>query len=221
MPEKITSKELQSILMNQRLRRMLAYEDPLWFCLVYLRHYFECPFAPFHKEMFHLIKHPEHRFIVMMAFRGSGKSTIMNLANALWSILGKPQKKFVLIMSQTQEQAKNHFGNIKTELMYNELLRSDFGPFTDNEADWKKTSLELEYHESRIMSVSVEQGVRGLKYGPNRPSLIICDDVEDSTPKGEMDRRSFYSYFTSEVMPLGDDKTKTIMLGNLVNKHSF
>jgi hypothetical protein len=222
MPEKINSEDLQKILVNQRLRRILAYEDPLWFSLVYLRHYFEFPFATFHMEMFHIIRCPGYRFIVIMAFRGSGKSTIMNLANVLWSILGKPQKKFVVVISQAQEQAKNHFGNIKDELMHNELLRKDFGPFTDNETDWKKTSLELEYHGSRIMSVSLEQRVRGLKYGRHRPDLIICDDLEDSlSVQIEVNRQVTLRWFTTEIIPALDDGARIIVLGNLLHKDSL
>ena len=220
MPKGIGLKNLQRILTNQRLRRNLAYEDPLWFSLIYLRHHFEHPFAPFHMEMFHIIRQPKYRFVAMMAFRESGKSTIMNMVNVLWSILGKPQKKLAVVMSQTQEQAKNQFGNIKDELVANELLREDFGPYAENEAEWKKMSLELEYHGSKILSVSLEQSVRGFKYHQHRPDLIVCDDIEDYAMEAA-DRPSPYSRFMSEVMTLGNSETKIFVLGNLISKHSF
>lgn len=164
-----------------------------------------------------MLKKPEHKFITIMAFRGSGKSTIMNMGAALWSILGAPQKQFVIIVSQTQEQAKNHFMNIKEELKTNELLREDFGPFADDEAEWKKMSLELIYHEAKIVSVSLEQSIRGIKYGMIRPDLIICDDIEDTgTAKDDIARASAWQKLTSEVLPLGSQGTRIIVLGNLV-----
>ena len=222
MSKGISSQNLREILANQKVRKQLAYENPMWFCLIYLRNCFKYPLAPFHLEMLHILKNPEYEFAVVMAFRESGKSTVMNMANVLWSVLGKPQKKFIVIMSQTQEQAKNHFTNLKNELKYNELLREDFGPFTDDESEWKKMSLELIYRESKIMSVSREQSVRGIKYDSLRPDLIICDDLEDSSARSdEMKRDELYVRFVSEILPLGSEHTRIIVLGNLICEDSL
>lgn len=218
----MTEKEIQQIMQNQKLRKHLAYRDPMWFALIYLRHHFQFPFAPFHKEMFHIIKEQRYELIVAMAFRGSGKSTILNMVTALWSILGEPQKKFAVIVSQTQEQAKNHFSNIKDELMNNELLREDFGPYTEDERDWKKTSMDLVYHESKILSVSWESSIRGIKYKSMRPDLIICDDLEDSSARIDKIKRDIlYSRFVSEILPLGSKDTRIIVLGNLICSESL
>src|SRR3989344_5383402 len=129
--EEISPEFIESIRSNQKLRQRVAFENPLWFSLLYLRHHFKYPFAPFHMEMFYLIQQTKANFIAVMAFRESGKSAILNMANVLWSILGKPGKKFVIIMSKTQEQAKNHFLNIKAELETNQLMKEDFGPFAE------------------------------------------------------------------------------------------
>ncbi len=86
-------KYIQKIWENKRVRQRLAFESPLWFSLLYLRHHFSYPLAPFHMEMFKVIEDSRYDFVVMMAFRGSGKSTIMNMAHVLWSVLGKPGKK--------------------------------------------------------------------------------------------------------------------------------
>ncbi len=209
--------DLNKIQNDEELRKRSAYEHPFWFSWIYLRHHVSCVPAPFHLEMFHLIESPTYSLVVVMAFRESGKSTVMNLANVLWSILGKPQRKFIVIVSKTQDQAKNHFANLKNELMTNELLRADFGPFTDNEVDWKKTSLELVYHGSKIMSVSLEQSIRGLKYGKIRPDLIIADDIEDvSMAQDDITRDRAWQRLMSEIMPLGSTGTKIVILGNLI-----
>ena len=222
MAKGISSQNLREILGNQKVRKQLAYENPMWFCLIYLRNCFKYPLAPFHLEMLHILKNPEYEFAVIMAFRESGKSTVMNMANVLWSVLGKPQKKFIVVMSQTQEQAKNHFTNLKNELKYNELLREDFGPFTDDESEWKKMSLELIYRESKIISVSREQSVRGIKYDSLRPDLIICDDLEDSSARSdEVGRDDLYVRFVSEILPLGSEHTRIIVLGNLICEDSL
>ncbi len=222
MKKALSKKELEAILANGNLRKRLAREDPMWFCLIYLRHHLEFPLAPFHMEMFHLLRQEEQDFIAVMAFRESGKSVIMNTANILWSILGRPQKKFAIVVSKTQEQAKTHFSNLKQELLHNELLRSDFGPFADDEREWKKTSLELLYHGAKIVSISMEQSVRGMKYGVLRPDLIVCDDIEDvSAAEEENKRDETLQRFASEILPLGSYGTRIIVLGNLICQESL
>ncbi len=213
---------LDKIQENKKIRQILAHDHPLWFSLLYLRHHFKYSLAPFHMEMFHIIQQEEYNFIAIMAFRESGKSTIMNTANILWSILGKPEKKFVIIISKTQEQAKNHFLNIKEELERNEPLIDDFGPFAESEDDMKRLSLELTYHGSKIMSVSYEQSIRGLKYGQFRPDLIICDDLEDISSVFERkESNALYERFQNEIIPIGSIGTRIIVLGNLLSENSF
>ncbi len=220
--EKITPEFLEKIRSNERIRRKLAYESPLWFSLLYLNHHFEYPFAPFHLEMYHLIQQTDCDFVAVMAFRESGKSTIMNTANVLWSILGKPGKKLVVIVSKTQEQAKNHFANIKAELENNELLKRDFGPFIEDRDDFKKLSLELIYHGSKIISIDRSQSVRGMKYGQFRPELIVCDDLEDiSSIFNQKESDEFYEQFQREIVPLGGLGARIIVLGNLLSENSL
>ncbi|MFA5050841.1 MAG: hypothetical protein WC499_01875 [Patescibacteria group bacterium] len=220
---KIDEKYIQKIWENKKVRQSLAFKHPLWFSLFYLRHHFTYPLAPFHLEMFHLIKHQEYEFIVMMAFRGSGKSTIMNMSNVLWSILGKPQKKFVIIISKTQEQAKNHFANIKSELENNKELKEDFGPFKESQDAWNRLSLELEYHGAKIISATRDQSIRGLRYRQFRPDLIILDEAEDTdlTADNNIDGKAFLQKFQDEIIPLGSNNTRIVVLGNLISKDSF
>ena len=207
---------------NSRLRQRLAFEHPLWFALIYLPHHFTYPLAPFHIEMFYLLWQNNWNFVVTMAFRESGKSTILNLTNALWSILGKPSKKFVVIISKTQEQAKSHYLNVRDELEKNELLKEDFGPFAENDNDLKRLSLELEYHEAKVMAVTREQSIRGLKFGVHRPDLIIGDDLEDTTSViNQQESEAFYKRFESEIIPAGNTDTRIVILGNLLSENSF
>ncbi len=220
--EKITPEFLEKIRSNERIRRKLAYENPIWFSLSYLNHHFEYPFAPFHLEMYHLIQQTDCDLVAVMAFRESGKSTIMNTVNILWSILGKPGKKLAVIVSKTQEQAKNHFANIKAELENNELLKKDFGPFIEDKDDFKKLSLELIYHGSKIISVDRSQSVRGMKYGQFRPDLIVCDDLEDiSSIFDQKESDEFYERFQREIIPLGGLGARIIVLGNLLSENSL
>jgi len=157
-----------------------------------------------------------------MAFRGSGKSTILNLSNVLWSILGKHQKKFVLIVSKTRIQSQSHFENIKQELEENELLKSDLGPFQASKEDWGAYTIEIPKYGAKIMCIGTNQNIRGLKYRNHRPDLIICDDIEDINSfaeRGEI--KTLYDWFMGELWSIGDEKTNIVVLGNLLNPSSI
>jgi len=73
-----------------------------------------------------------------MAFRGSAKSTILNTAFALWCVMGTPQKKHVVIASQTQQRAKDHLINARKEMENdnNKLMRENMGPYQETEDRW-------------------------------------------------------------------------------------
>lgn len=212
---------IKQILSDSRVRRAVTRRSHYWFFSVFLSNYIEFEIAPFQQEMFELTEGPD-KLVVVMAFRGSGKSTIMNLSYALWAILGVPQKKFILIVSKTQSQAKNHLQNIRDELAHNELLKQDLGPFESDDTNWGLSSLVLPKMQARITAASKEQAVRGIRFGPLRPDLIICDDLEDSASvQSNSDRNATYNWLTSEVLAAGDAKTKIIVLGNLLHEDSL
>jgi hypothetical protein len=172
--------------------------------------------------MFRITESYQHKLNVFMAFRGSGKSTILNLSNALWSILGKHQKKFVLVVSKTRLQSQSHFDNIKQELEENELLKHDLGPFQATKEDWGAYTIEIPKYGAKIMCIGANQNIRGLKYRDHRPDLIICDDIEDINSFNDTDQvKTLYNWFMGELWSIGDETTNIIVLGNLLSPSSI
>jgi len=216
----LTDPELmKEITKDKKIRATISRQDHFLFFNIYFPHYITDPPALFHREMFSFTQRDDLKLIAIMAFRGSGKSTIMNLSYALWSILGKFQKKFVVIVSQTRNQAEGHFSNIRYELQNNNQLRSDLGPFEISQDPY---SVLLKRFNAKIMFVSRGQSIRGMRHGPYRPSLIIMDDVEDSSlVESESDRNVTYNWFETEIMPTGDSHTTIVVLGNLLHDDSF
>lgn len=215
----ITETELAELKRKRSVRRSLAKNSHFWFFSLYLGHYIKYPFAPFHSEMFALTENIDLRLAVLVAFRGSGKSTLMTLSYPIWSIIGAQQKKFVLIVSQTQSQAKLHMANIKRELETNELLKADIGPFEEISDEWGSNSIVISKYEARITVASTEQSIRGLRHGQYRPDLVICDDVEDlNSVKTREARDKTFQWLVGEVLPIGDQNTKIIIVGNLLHE---
>ncbi len=214
-------REIKNIIKKQSSRIDVTQKSHLWFFHTYLPDYVRYSIANFHREMFKISEDDSIKFAAICSFRGSGKSTLMTLSLPIWSILGRPQKKFVVILSQNSEQAKLHFRNLKRELETNELLKRDLGPFQEQD-EWNSCSLVIPRYNAKIIAVSKEQSFRGVKHGQFRPDLIIADDIENSdSVKTQESRDATFNWFTSEVLPLGDKNTKTIVIGNLLHQNSL
>ena len=206
---------------DRTFRRTLTFKSHLWFFKVFLSHYITYPIAEFQKKMFDLTQNQELKLICIMAFRGSGKSTIMNLSYTLWSIFGTPQKKFVLIVSKRSHQSRSHFENIKTELGSNELLKNDLGPFKATSDEQGSNFIEIKNSGAKIMMISARQSIRGLRHGIYRPDLIILDDIEDNlSMNNKHESEQTYEWFMNEVIPSGDSRTTIIVLGNCLKAES-
>lgn len=217
------NEDLKNKLFTDRtIRAEVTANSHLYFFSTYFSNYMEYEISDLHRELFAVTEQDETPLAVVMAFRGSAKSTIMTMSYPIWSIVGRQQKKFVVIASQTQYQARVHLTNIKRELESNELLANDLGPFVEQREEWGSTSLYIPKYNARITAISTEQSVRGIRHGHKRPDLIIADDVEDvNSVKTSEGRNKTFDWYTSEIIPAGDIYTKRIVVGNLLHEDSL
>ena len=219
----IHPKDMRAIEKSAPIRRGLARESFQLFFEIYFAHYITSPMAWFHKEMFHLIEDQTNLFTTIMAFRWSGKSTIINTAFPLWGILGKNNYKFIVIVAQTQAQAKMYMRNLKEEIINNEMLSKDLWPFREEWDEFNASSIVLLKSQARITVVSVDQSARWIRHRNNRPQLIIADDIEDlQSIKTREGRDKLFEWFTKEIIPLGDlKKTRIFLVGNMLHRDSL
>lgn len=218
----INSQLMETIAKDTLVRASLTKESALYFATVYFPHYFGYGFAKFQYQMLQIVEDKDCPFVVNITFRGSGKSTLYTTIAPLWFIMGAHHKKHVLLVCQTQEQARTHMASIKAEVEANELLRNDLGPFKETNDKWNAMTLEFSKYGAQITAVSIDQSVRGLRYKQYRPDMIICDDIEDtSTIKTKEGRKRIHNLYASEIAPLGDLNTRIIMVGNYLHPNSL
>jgi len=214
----LSPEEIQAIISDKSVRTALAKSNSLWFASIYFSHYFQYEFAPFHYDLFHMISQEDLKMLIAIMFRGSGKSTIMTTIYPLYALFGKPQKKLILIVSQTSDLARTHLKNIKSELENNPLLKEDLGPFKDVDNTWNAQAIELPQQNAMIVAISIDQSIRGIRYKQHRPDLIITDDIEDSqSVKTEEGRNRTHNLYSGEIAPLGDVGTQIVMVGNYLH----
>jgi len=218
----LNKKVISRMLRDKQVRIAITKESHYIFFHFYFAHYVKYPTAEFQAEMFDLTEDEKIGNFFVVAFRGSGKSTIITTSYPIWAILGRQQKKFVLILCQTQSQAKQHMMNLRQELENNSMLKGDLGPFHEESDEWGSSSLVFSQLNARITAASSEQSIRGLRHNQHRPDLIICDDVEDiASTKTREGRNKAYQWLTAEVIPAGDRDTRLIIVGNLLHEDSL
>lgn len=213
---------LQKLFTDRQVRTEVTANSHLYFFATYFSSYMKYEISDLHRDLFALTEQDETPLAVVMAFRGSAKSTIMTMSYPIWAIIERQQKKFVLITSQTIYQSRMHITSIKRELESNQLLANDLGPFVEQRDELGSTSLYLSKYDARIMAISTEQSVRGIRHGAHRPDLIIADDVEDvNSVKSRDGRNKTFDWYTGEIIPAGDTYTKRIVVGNLLHEDSL
>ncbi len=206
---------------DKNIRIALAQQSHYYFLHIYFTNYLTYETAPFQREIISLTENEDMPLSVVVAFRNSGKSTIITTSYPIWSILGKQKKKFIVILSQTQRQARQHLLNLRKELENNELLRHDLGPFEPQDDEWGSYGLIIKDHDAKIIAASTEQSIRGLRHKQYRPDLIICDDVEDlNSVKTKESRDKTHQWLVGDIIPAGDTHTKIMVAGNMLHEDS-
>jgi len=103
-------------------------ETLLGFSLIYLTGYFTDPPATFHSQLVHTLEDEHERRVLVLGFRGSGKSTLGSLALPLWAALEYPEKyPFIILIADSSRQATLNISAIKHELETNTLIKQDYG----------------------------------------------------------------------------------------------
>ncbi len=212
----------EKILGDKVLRKEIVQKRLEYFFPIYFHKYIEYETAPFQKEIFNILEDEKIKLAVIVAFRGSAKSTIITTAYVLWSILGVQQRKFIVICGQTEQKARQYLMNIKDELLHNDLLKKDLGPFEEEKNSLgNATALIIKRMNVKIMISSVEQSIRGMRHKEHRPDLIILDDIEDTNSvKTREGRDKTFNWLTNEVIPAGNKRTRIIAVGNLLHEDS-
>ncbi|MFH1252750.1 MAG: hypothetical protein V1664_00230 [Candidatus Uhrbacteria bacterium] len=232
----LNEEEIKKIISNPITRRKLAMENHYWFCHIYFSHYIKYETADFQKEIFKITQYETAdfqkeifkitqkeniHFAEIVAFRGSGKSTILSTSYPIWAILGRQEKKHVILAGLTQKQAQNLMVNVRNEFETNELLKQDFGPFVFDNSPWNADTISLPKYGARITAISREQSVRGIRFKNYRPDVVIIDDIEDTdTVRTKESRDKTDEWLNADILSLGDLNTTYILVGNLLHEDS-
>src|SRR5690606_3696690 len=126
------------------------------------------------------------KYVAIAAPRQHAKTTAITVGYGLSCLLFR-ERRFMVIVSDTEAQAAMFLGNIKTELTDNPTVAEMFDLKRDEKGDVvfvKDTLVDIivacnDGHMFRVMAKGAEQKLRGMNWNGLRPDLIICDDMEN------------------------------------------
>ena len=215
------------------LQRM--YVDPFFFAQFLfgdknnaMHYHMRCESPEFHREIFSsLLALKAGEKLAVVAPRGHAKTTLISFIYPLHQILFG-EEMFVLLISESETQSKYLLEAIGNELEYNKKLREYFGNRMGE--TWGKEEKEIitgfdadgtPSGTCKILIRGTGQKVRGLKYGPYRPTLTIIDDGEgESNTMTELSREKFKRWFNAAVIP-GSTDAKLCFVGTIVDDNSY
>jgi hypothetical protein len=179
------------------------------------------PFSRLHDTIFEILDDDNIQLALIIAPRGFGKTSTVNLAFPAKKILFQ-EKKFIVPISCTATQAVMQGENLKRELTSNRMISKLFGPM---KSDTFSKEMWVTSSGTAVMPRGSGQQVRGILYGDHRPDLIIVDDLEDGeSVKSDEQRAKTKAWFFEDVLNSinrARKDWKIIVIGTLLHEDSL
>ena len=210
-----------------------GYVHPNLFVDYYIRgtSYRMLELKDFHIQILSAIKPGEYgKQINVQAPRGIGKTTLVNRLIPLWRIcykdfdlvMDRQPEEFILIVGRNERMARQRITEIRYVLEHNPLINRDFGdlvgsPCTKTETDTR--------NGIGLRPLGRGSSPRGALLGDVRPTLKLCDDIED--PKRCLNpalRGEDREWFMTDFMyagDLGSRHSNTMIVDTVKHPESF
>jgi predicted phage terminase large subunit-like protein len=207
-------------------RRAKADQDLDFFARTYFPHYIQSAPSLLHEYLFKRLPQvacaKAGAKLAIAAPRGEAKSTIVSQIFVLWCVVTE-RRRYIPIIMDAFEQAATMLEAIKAELEANSRLKMDY-PEACGKGDkvWQ-AGVIVTVNNAKIQAFGSGKRMRGLRHGPYRPDLVICDDLEnDENVRSPEQRDKLEGWLKKAVLKLGqaDDSLDVIVIGTVLHYDS-
>ncbi|MCG8587513.1 MAG: phage terminase large subunit, partial [Pirellulales bacterium] len=189
----------------------------------FLPHHFTRPSSSMHEW---LEKHADDLYrdrrgrINLVGPRGHAKSTVITLAYVLRSALDL-REPYTWIVSDTHSQAVRHLENVKAELTDNSAIQETYPHAAGKGPQWRAGRVKLA-NGAVIEAYGTGQRIRGRRHHEFRPTLIVCDDLEnDGHMYSATQRQRVREWFDGTLLKAGTERTNVINLATALHPDSL
>ncbi len=206
-------------------RRARAADDYEYFARTYFPHYVRHDNAALHDYLYRqfpeIVCNATGDHEAIAAPRGNAKSTIVTQIGTIWCLV-TGRKKYPVIIMDALDQALPMLEAIKAELEFNPRLIMDFPEASGQGRVWQVGTI-VTANDAKVQVFGSGKRMRGLRHGPHRPDLVICDDLEnDENVRSPEQRDKLESWLKKTVLSLGaaDDSMDVIVIGTILHYDS-
>ncbi|QDU54318.1 Terminase-like family protein [Aeoliella mucimassa] len=152
--------------------------------------------------------------------RGGAKSTIATLAYVL-RMACEAREPYVWIVSDTRQQAQIHLENVKAELSGNPRLAARYPLACRPGGRWQAAAVELA-NGVALEAYGTGQRIRGRRRNEHRPTLIVCDDIQnDGHMSSGLQRASSRDWFHGTLLKAGTPNTNVVNLATALHRDAL
>jgi hypothetical protein len=206
-----------------RQRRSEEALDHLTWSSLYLPDHFAKPPSAMHRwlaEELDMLAENRGRKINLVGPRGHAKSTIATLAYVLRRAV-EGAEPYIWIVSDTAHQAQTHLDNVRYELSENTKLAEVYPDVVQPGRKWSAAKIRLSTG-TKIEAYGTGQRIRGKRSGAHRPSLIICDDLQnDSHIDSAAQRDASRTWFHGTLLRAGTGRTNVVNLATALHRDAL
>lgn len=185
----------------------------------YLPHFFNLPPSKLHADLaerLETLTSLRGQKDNWLAPRGSGKSIWVSGAYPLYGVL-EGTERYAILSSDTSGQAETLLATVVSELEKNDEIRAAYPwlkrPWPMN----RRNRIELP-NGCCIEAYGTGMKLRGRRLRQYRPSLIICDDPQNSMHIiSALQRQRSLDWLMKDVANAGDPQTNIIVLGTALH----
>lgn len=173
------------------------------------------------KKLPEVLRKPTSVNLADAAPRGEAKSTLVSQLFTLYCLVTQ-RKKYTLIVMDSIDQAYPMLEAIKTELEFNQRLKTDFPEVAGAGRVWQAATIVTQANQ-KVQVAGSGKKLRGLRHGAYRPDLVILDDIEnDEQVRSAEQRDKLHNWLKKTVLPLGaaDGKMDVIYIGTILHYDS-
>jgi len=209
---------------QERVARSQA--DYAFFKRTYFPHYCTQPNSVLHDfldaRLPEIVDSPRGEHDAIAAPRGEAKSTNVSLIFLIWCLV-TGRKHFPVIIMDASELAATMLESVKAELEANARLLMDYPQTTGAGRVWQ-AGVIVTPDNRKVQSFGSGKRMRGLRHGPHRPDLAICDDLEnDENVRSPEQRDKLQNWLTRTVLQLGaaEGTMDVIVIGTVLHYDSL
>jgi len=162
----------------------------------------------------------EGRKLNVLGPRGSAKSTLVTLAYVLRSAV-EGREPYIWIVSDTHSQACAHLANLRSELESNRRLRHGYRWSARPGRRWRNDALSLP-NGVTIEAFGAGQKIRGRRRREHRPTLIVCDDLQNEQQVASFESRErIREWFHGALLKAGTRQTHVVNLATALHREAL